>query len=203
MTEENDGGADEAADDGASPDVVVIPSDENGAAEEAAAAEDEEESEKDGSALIGIESVVGTQSVLSGKIPLYVKIDPSVDSSRAKITWDVPRGLDMSDAEFEWFEMADGASQTFQIDVEPLLAGRYEIVVDVTAWRYDTNYVTSAVLSFEIDEDLLITPQTSEYKRNRMIYTVLILLFVVLLMIVAVFGVKFGIRWFKEWMSKD
>lgn len=153
--------------------------------------------------ILTIESKVGTQSVVNGSIPLYVRVDPTIDSSKAKITWDIPRGLEVSGSQEKWFRMEDGVPQTFSLKVTPLRSGRYEIVVDVTAWRYDTNYVTSDVLSFEVDDDLHVTPISSEYNRNRIMYNLFLFVIAILLIIGGMFGVKFGIKRFKQWMAED
>lgn len=153
--------------------------------------------------LISIEATIGVQSVLTNKIPLTVVVTPRVSSSRAEITWYVPRELEAQGETEKWFSMEDGVTNTFGLDVIPEESGRYEVVVDVTAWRHDTNYVTSAELVFEIDDELHVTPAPDQYKMNMMLYQVGVVAGIILGLVALGMGIKFGIARFKKWMAED
>lgn len=155
------------------------------------------------SSLFEIETAVGTQSVLSGTVPVYVYVKPKIDSTRAQLVWFVPRGLKAVTETEKWFSMEEDVGQTFMLEVEPQASGKYEIIVDVTAWRYDTNYVGTAKIDLEIDESLHVTPITGDYRRNQ----ILLVVGGIVGGAGAAFGLyflgKFGYRKFKEWLAKD
>lgn len=153
--------------------------------------------------VISVSTELGLQSVITGKIPLIIRITPKIDSSKAQVRWDLPRGLDTSSPEDVWFEMQEGVTREFRIEVSPASAGRYKTVVDVTAWRYDTNYVSSAAFLFEIDEKLHITPAPDGYVRNLMIYRGTLAVLSLFAIIGMFFAVKFGIRYFRKWLAED
>lgn len=153
--------------------------------------------------MFEIVSQTGVQSVLNGTIPLTIQILPKITSSKAEIVWEVPRGLSSSNDTDLWFSMEENVPRSFRIDVLPENAGRYVVVADVTAWRYDTNYVASAEYEFEIDEALRITPVQPEYSRNMMIFTIAKVVGVGVIGVALFFGVKFGIRMYKKWMATD
>lgn len=153
--------------------------------------------------LFEIELAVGTQSVISGKIPLYLYVKPKIDSSKAQVQWEIPRGLNPLSATEEWFEMKEDKGKVFTIYVEPETAGHYEVLVSVTAWRYDTNYVGSSEVVFDIDANLKITPQTAEYQRNNILLIVGVVVLSVSGCVGAVFLVKFVMKRFKKWMAED
>ncbi|MDD3662038.1 MAG: hypothetical protein PHG63_03140 [Candidatus Dojkabacteria bacterium] len=153
--------------------------------------------------VLDVEMYVGTQSVFNNTIPLYVRVLPKVSSTRAQISWHVPRGLVAEDPEELWFSMEEDVEQVFRIDVSPQSSGSYRIVVDVTAWRFDTNYVSSTDVSFVIDETLHISPAPADYVKNIMIYRIVTVILVVLAAAGLFFGAKFAIRRFKQWLSQD
>ena len=163
----------------------------------------EEASGSDATEMISISTEMGVQSVVSGKIPLLVRVTPQVDSSKAQVRWDLPRGLVTTDPVDLWFEMKEGVTREFIVNVEPLSAGNYETVVDVTAWRYDTNYVSSATFRFDIDDGLVVTPAPEEYTRSLMLYRIVLALAALVAIIVAFFAIKFGIKQFKQWLAED
>ncbi|MEA3357579.1 MAG: hypothetical protein U9Q67_04035 [Patescibacteria group bacterium] len=133
---------------------------------------DEDVEVEDSVDLFTVEASIGDQSVRTGEISLSVDITPSIDSSNAQVVWDLPRGLSTSDDIEQWFEMNSDEQQTFTINVKPENSGTYKIVVDVTAWRYDTNYVSSDQLNLEINNDLLLSPVTEEYNKRLVMYNV-------------------------------
>jgi hypothetical protein len=156
-----------------------------------------------GEKLFHIETHVGTQSVVNGNIPVFIYVKPYIDSSKAQLQWDVPRGLRAKSKTEQWFSMTEEESETFKLVISPVEPGKYEIIADMTAWRYDSNYVDSAQIEIEIDNNLLLTPRTSEYKRNQIIFTVVKVLGV----IVGAFGAfilfKIGKKKFQKWMAED
>lgn len=167
----------------------------------------DEESESledlDGNGLMKVTSEVGVQSVLSDRIPLVVTVEPRISSSKAQISWSIPRGLATNDETSIWFSMEEGVKRTFRIDVEPIVEGTYKIVVDVTAWRYDTNYVASTDLSFDIDKNLHVDPPPEEYTRNEMMFRVTVVILIILAIIGGIFGLKFAIKRFRQWLAED
>jgi hypothetical protein len=153
--------------------------------------------------VITVSTEMGVQSVVTGKIPLIIRVTPHVDSRKAQVRWDLPRGLVSNDPVDVWFEMEKDVVREFRIEVEPAAAGNFETVVDVTAWRYDTNYVSSATFRFDIDEELTVTPPPEAYTRSLMLFRVALALMALIAIIVAIFAVKFGIKQFKQWLAED
>lgn len=162
-----------------------------------------DDTQEDSTGILTLETNMATQSVVSGKIPLTITVISAVDSSKAAVTWDLPRGLTAYGEKQTWFRMEADVPYSFTVEIEPQKSGTYSIVVDVTAWRYDTNYVTSGEFEFEIDEQLHVTPAPEEYTRNLMIFRVGVTAGVVVGIIAVVFLVKFGIKRFKTWMAQD
>jgi hypothetical protein len=153
--------------------------------------------------VISVSTEMGLQSVITGKIPLIIRVSPKIDSRKAQVRWNLPRGLYTQSPEDVWYEMQEGVTREFRIDVVPTSAGRYETVVDVTAWRYDTNYVSSAAFLFEIDEELHVTPAPEGYTRNLALYRATLALLSLIAIIIAFFAVKFGIGRFRRWLAED
>ncbi|MBN1618832.1 hypothetical protein JW887_05860 [Candidatus Dojkabacteria bacterium] len=167
-------------------------------------ANDDSDPEADGvSDIFEIDYYVGTQSVFNDSIPIYVHIVPKLDSSKAEINWDLPHGLTTKDPLKQWFSMEDGGEKTFKIVVSPEDPGSYEIVANLTAWRYDSNYVDSVTIEFDIDQDLHITPLTSEYQRNQILYVGGIIVLIVLSGVGLIFLIKFLFSKYKSWMATD
>jgi hypothetical protein len=162
-----------------------------------------EDTQEQSAGILSLEIEMGTQSVLSGKIPLTVTVTSTIDSNKAAITWDLPRGLAAYGQQEEWFRMEADVPYSFTVEIEPKQSGNYSIVVDVTAWRYDTNYVTSGEFEFQIDEQLHITPAPEAYTRSLMIFRVGVVAGVAAGIVVLIFLVKFGIKRFKTWMAQD
>ena len=165
------------------------------------AEEDSNDAQRQG--MFEVVSEIGTQKVFGGAIPLTIHILPKIDSSKAEVLWDVPRGLTTGDETDRWFTMVEDSPRSFTIDVLPSKSGRYVVVVDVTAWRYDTNYVASVEFDFVIDNDLHVTPAQPEYVRNRTIYSIGMIVGGALAAGLLVIGVKFGIRKYRSWMAAD
>lgn len=156
-----------------------------------------------GGSFFTIETAIGTQSVINGKIPIYLYMKPKIDSSKAQLEWNVPRGLDALSSVDVWFEMEEDTGRTFTLYVSPQTAGHYKIVVNVTAWRFDTNYVDSEEIEIDIDADLLMTPQTAEYKRNSVFLTVGIIVVCAACVVGGYFAIKLFQKKFSGWMSED
>lgn len=187
---------------------------EDGTAEDGTTTEDgtdtddvsEEETTVDevvGGSFFTIETAVGTQSVINGKIPIYLYLKPKIDSSKAQLEWNVPRGLDAMSSVDVWFEMEEDTGRTFTLYVSPQTEGHYKIVVNVTAWRFDTNYVDSEEIEIDIDSDLLMTPQTAEYQRNNILLTVGIIVVCAAGVVGGYFVIKLLQKKFSKWMSED
>lgn len=119
-----------------------------------------------------IQTTVGTQSAWSGKIPVYVSITPQIDSTRAQLKWDIPRGLETEEAVEVWFSMETGVVRQFELWVIPDATGSYKVGVEVIAWRYDDNYVDSAEVSVNIDDNLRLSPVSAAYSRNLLFLTI-------------------------------
>jgi hypothetical protein len=153
--------------------------------------------------MFEVTAEIGTQKVLGNSIPLTITIDPRIDSNKAEVLWDVPRGLETEDETDRWFTMVENSTRSFSINVVPTELGRYVVVVDVTAWRYDTNYVGSAEFEFRIDDQLHITPAQSEYVKNRTYLTVGTVLGIAVAGALLVLGAKFGLRTYRKWMAAD
>jgi len=153
--------------------------------------------------VISVSTELGLQSVITGKIPLIIRVTPKIDSRKAQVRWGLPRGLYTQSPDDVWFEMQEGVIREFRIDVSPTSSGRFETVVDVTAWRYDTNYVSSATFLFEIDEDLHVTPAPDGYARNLMLYRGTLAVLSLLAIMIMFFAVKFGIKLFRKWLAED
>jgi hypothetical protein len=92
---------------------------------------------------------------------------------------------------------------TFKLLVSPQESGDYEIIADVTAWRYDTNYVDAAEINLSIGEDLLVEPKSPEYKRNMIFLTVGKIALAAAGVAGVYFLYKIGKEKFKVWMSQD
>lgn len=146
---------------------------------------------------------VGTQSVISNAIPLFVHVMPAVDASKARISWSVPRGLSADGVTEGWFTMTDGEALTFRIDVTPEAAGSYTVVPEVTAWRFDTNYVGAEEINFEVDASLHVSPAQSEYQRNKMVLVVAEIVGIMLGVVGILVLVKFLMKRFKLWLAED
>lgn len=164
---------------------------------------DEESQSKEMQDVLSIETSVGTQSVLDKSVKVYINIESDIESSRTEVNWDVPRGLDAMSPTEEWFSIKEDESEVLVLEVMPEEPGIYEIVVDVTAWRYDTSYVDSEVIELTFDEDLHLSPQSSEYKRNKMLLIAGAVAVGVGLVIGVFFLIKVFKRKFKEWLEKD
>jgi len=162
-----------------------------------------ETDQQNASDIFTVESRIQVQSVVSGKVPLVVTITPEIDSSKAQITWDIPRGLTPDGQTDVWFAMEKGTPVSFRIDVKPDAAGAYEVVAGITAWRYDTNYVSSVRFSFDVDDSLKLTPPSVEYTRNLVLFRGGIGIFSLGLLAALFFTVKYLIARFKKWMSED
>jgi hypothetical protein len=156
-----------------------------------------------GEKMFHLETSIGTQSVINGKVPIYLYVKPYIDSSRAELEWEIPRGLKAQTGRENWFKLEEDTPRTFKIMVSPQQPGEYEIIANVTAWRYDTNYVDAIEIPLEIDQNLNVVPKSSEYNRNKMLLTGGL----VLLSIGGIAGLyflfKFGKEKFRVWMSQD
>lgn len=164
---------------------------------------DESGDEFTGGSFFTIETAVGTQSVLNGKIPVYLYVKPRIDSSKTQLEWNVPRGLEAVSSTDIWFEMEEDVGRTFTLYVSPQVEGYYKIIVNVTAWRFDTNYVDSEEVEIDIDSNLIVTPQTEEYKRNSVFLTVGIIVAAAAGVVGGYCMVKLLKKKFKKWMSED
>lgn len=153
--------------------------------------------------LFNLETSKGTQSVFNGRIPIFLYVKPYIDSSKAQVEWEVPRGLEPMGEPEQWFKMEKDRAETFKLYVIPEQSGHYEIVANVTAWRYDTNYVDSVVVEIEIDDELLVAPRSPEYQRNKTFLTLGIGIGIIGVIVGAYFLVKLGIKKFKVWMASD
>lgn len=153
--------------------------------------------------MFEISAEIGTQSVLNNEIPLTLTIRPKIDSKKAEVKWDLPRGLTARSETNRWFTMEKDVPRTFTLEVEPEASGRYVIVADVTAWRYDTNYVASAEIELQIDENLHVYPMQEEYKNNRTIMIVLTVVGVIIAGNLVFFGAKLALNKYRQWMAKD
>ncbi|MBN2100413.1 hypothetical protein JW710_00755 [Candidatus Dojkabacteria bacterium] len=163
----------------------------------------EGDSEEKVETFFEVESEIGTQSVITGEIPIYLYLRPKIDSSKAQLEWSVPRGLEAGSSTEVWFEMKEDEGRTFVLYVKPEESGKYKVTVNVTAWRYDTTYFDSADVEFEVDDNLLVTPQSAEYKRNKMFLAVGLVLGVLVVLSGSFFLIKFLIGKFKQWMAED
>jgi len=156
-----------------------------------------------GASFFTIETAIGTQSVIDKKIPVYLYLKPKINSSKAQLEWNVPRGLEALSSTDVWFEMEEDVGRTFVLYVSPQSAGHYKIVINVTAWRFDTNYVDSDEIEIDIDSSLLITPQTAEYKRNNIFLTAGIVLAGGGVIVGGYFLINLLRKRFRKWMSED
>ncbi len=164
---------------------------------------DEESMAEAVSDIVEIDVSVGAQSVLNGKIPINVYVTPHIDSNRAEITWDLPRGLDSGEESNVWFEMQEDVDRNFTLEVMPEKSGKYKVVVEVTVWHYDTNYVASDWVELEIDENLEVTPAPEEYKRNKMMLNFAKIAGVIVVTGLVIGSGVIGFKKFKIWMAKD
>lgn len=153
--------------------------------------------------MFEIVTQIGTQKVFGGGIPLTVWIMPKIDSTKAEVVWDLPRGLETKDETDSWFTMVENTPRSFTITVVPSSLGKYVIVVDVTAWRYNTNYVASKEINITIDSKLHVSPAQPEYLENRTLCMVAAGIGVSLCGVLLVVGIKFGFRKYRAWMSAD
>lgn len=153
--------------------------------------------------MFNIETKIGTQKVIGNAIPLIVTITPTIDSKKAQVVWDVPRNLDTENDTERWYTMVKGVPRSFSIEVTPKKAGRYVVVVDVTAWRYDTNYVGSSEIELVIDDELHISPAQEEYQRNRLTLIIELAIGIVIGAIVLFLLIKFAYEKYRQWMSED
>lgn len=144
---------------------------------------------------------LGTQSPWSKKVPLYVSITPRIDATRTQITWETRYGLDFKYNYDDFFPMSKGVTQVFTAYVVPDEPGAYNLSVNVTDWGYGKNFTSTDNISITFGEDLITAPETQDYHQAVIIrYAILFfgaLAFVVLL----VFLGKFGLKWLKEWLK--
>ncbi len=140
------------------------------------------------------------QSVWNNKIPVVIRLKAPVSANDVQVVWDVPDGLIVEPLYNNYFSLEKGQVTTVKANLIPESPGKYTIAVNVIYWA-ETNYSSSDKMSLEIDQDLLVTPQSSGYKFNVMIKKGLIGLGIVVILAVLAILFKILLASLKEWLK--
>jgi hypothetical protein len=148
-----------------------------------------------------IKLVVGTQSPWTKKVPIDVVFTPTEDSSRTEVSWDAPLGITVEKNYDDYFESLKGQVYSKRAQISASQPGTYTIVANVTNWGYGTNVTTSEEITLTFGDDLIVTPPTPGYSNAVIIKYTVILIFLLIILILSVFGIKKGLKFLKKWLQ--
>lgn len=127
---------------------------------------------------ISIKLSKGEQSPMNKEVDLIATIDSNVDSDRVIVKWTLTPQIYLADknaSEEQIITISKGVQST-RIRVKAAYGGKSEIEVNVTAVKADVNYIASDKMEVEFNDSLEILPLTDEYKKNKLIYQLVMLL---------------------------
>jgi len=124
-----------------------------------------------------IEMVRESQSAFNKYVPITIRITPNETPVKTQITWDVPDNISLKTSHSEFIEsLVKDQTYEFKARVKPTDPGTYEIVVNVTAWRHDTNYTSSESIQIEFNNNLVVDPTDTNYQVLNIVKIFLIIL---------------------------
>lgn len=129
-----------------------------------------------------LELIRGVQNSLTKKIPYTLYITPEIDSEKTQILWEVPSTLIADSSHKEFADLQKDQVYKFKVNIDPQRQGTYDVTANVIAWKHDTNYTNSVSSTVTLSKNLVVQPVDSEY-------TVSIILFVALILIIAGIGI--------------
>lgn len=152
---------------------------------------------------IDVELQIEAQSAWTKKIPLKLRINPKIEGKRLKVTWVLPTNLQSNQATTQYYNYSPGQLLVLENKVTPLRPGTYKLTAEVEIYGTDSNYVNSDTKTIEINNNLIVTPPTSQY-RIAVITKYLIIALLIAGGIVLVFvGIKLFRRVINYWINKE
>lgn len=149
-----------------------------------------------------VEIVVGTQSPWNQRVPVTVKVRPSVDTTRTNITWDAPIGVTINDKNSQkYMVVKKGEVYTTEITIDPIVSGTYTIAATATDWGYGANFASTESINITFDENLIVTPSDPGYSSAVIFrYIIIFFGFIVLGFVLLILG-KLAIKKLKEFLK--
>jgi len=149
-----------------------------------------------------IEIEVGTQSPWNKSVPIIVKVRPNQDTTRTNVTWDTPVGIEFEDKNKQtYLAIPSGQVQVYKVRVKPIVSGTYTIASTATDWGYGANFASTSSVTITFDDNLIITPQSSEYSTAVIIRYAVILLSSIIIGFILYLLSKKGFNKLKIWLK--
>ncbi len=148
-----------------------------------------------------IKMVRGPQSAFSKAVKYTVYITPKIDSPKTQILWDAPTAIDIKPLHNEFVDMYKDETYAIKANVKSKREGKYEITVNLIAWKHDTNYTNSISDLVTFNKDLLVVPIDPSYTYGLIAKYLIVAL---LLGIATWISVKYGkktILILKRWLT--
>lgn len=151
---------------------------------------------------IEVEAILGTQQVLSKKIPIIVSYTPNVEGRKAYLNLITPSGLEVSDSTV-WVPIEKGKTVTKRMYVTPKQGGNYSVSIEAIVYGYDVNYGDSTTVQFTISEKLVMKENSSTYYLTTVLLYLVLIVFVVVSIFFIIKILPKLITKFKRWLLND
>lgn len=152
---------------------------------------------------LSIDVTKGIQSGKTGEIPLKIKIRSSIASDKFELNINAPSELQAVYTPHIFTKIEADKDYEIEYLFKPTKAGVYTIVVEGQIWEADTNYKTSDIATFTINDKLQQEPVSEQYLSEVRQKKILNLIKTFLIIVIIIALGTFFTKKFIEWLNKE